>query len=214
MNENELETCSNSSAPSGEEDHQWSAGAQTTRKPISPAKLAANRRNGQKSKGPKSEEGKSSSRWALEEILVEKIAMAYWRLHIAYGYEAEFARSRGEFLVVADRMGRYANTIHRQLLAAMNELERLQRRRLGEAVPAPIAVDVNVNDEKGEFTDELPGPQARSLSLGALSDPVSKRLIGSGTPDASGTVLLSNDEATPFCETNPKLENSREPDAS
>jgi hypothetical protein len=52
------------------------------------------------------------------------------------------------------------------------------------------------------LTDELPVPQARLLSLGALSVP------------ASGTVLLSNDEATPFCETNPKPENSREPDAS
>ena len=93
---------------------------------------------------------------ALEEILVEKIAMAYWRLHIAYGYEAEFARSRGEFIVVAERMGRYANTIHRQLLQAMNELERLQRRRGGEAVPAPVNIDVNVNGLEEEWTD---GPQ-------------------------------------------------------
>ena len=99
---------------------------------MSPAKLAANRRNGQQSKGPKTPAGKDRSRWnavkhgvlsrrllvlndhdketyslllenlrrdlnpanALEEILVEKIAMGYWRLHIAYGYEADFARSR------------------------------------------------------------------------------------------------------------------------
>src|SRR5262249_2932177 len=148
MNENQLETRPNSGAPSPEQNEQTSP-APTLRKAISPAKLAANRRNGQNSKGAKTEAGKSRSRWnalkhgvlarrllvlkdddsqtytlllenlrhdlnpgnALEEILVEKIAIAYWRLHIAYGYEAEFARTRGEFLVVADRMGRYANTI-------------------------------------------------------------------------------------------------------
>ncbi len=252
MNENEPETRLNTSTPSGEEIQQPRRGAQTVRKPISPAKLAANRRNGRKSNGPKTEEGKSRSRWnalqhgvlsrrllvlndddsqtytlllenlrrdlspgnALEEILIEKIAMAYWRLHIAFSYEAEFARSRGEFLVVADRMGRYANTIHRQLLAAMNELERLQRRRLGEAVLPPIAVDMNVNDEKEELTKELHVPHASLHSLGALSVPASGRLIGSGTPDASGTARFSNDEATLFCETNPPLQNSREPDAS
>jgi hypothetical protein len=142
--------------------------------------------------------------------------MAYWRLHIAYGYEAEFARSRGEFLIVADRMGRYANTIHRQLLAAMNELERLQRRRLGEAVPAPIIVAVNVNETE-EWNEELHVSHASVPSLAALSVPASDRLIECGTPETAGKnrpALLSNNEAMQFCETNPPLERSSKPDAS
>ena len=240
MNENELETCSNRS-PLGEEDKL--SPAKTASKPISPAKLAANRRNGQKSKGPNTEEGKSRSRWnavkhgvlsrrllvlndddrqtyalllenlardlnpgnALEQILVEKIAMCYWRLHIAYGFEADFARSRGEFIVVAERMGRYANTIHRQLLSAMNELERLQRRRVGEAVPAPIAVEVTVDGINEEWTDERPGPHGAMPSIGPVSIPGSERLIGSGACEgASETSLpLSEDEVAQFCETNP-----------
>lgn len=252
MNETELKTHPSSSALPDEQNNEPDTSAPIARTSISPAKLAANRRNGRKSKGPKTEEGKARSRWnalkhgvlsrrllvlgnddrdtyslllenlrrdlnpgnALEEILIEKIAMAYWRLHIAFGYEAEFGRSRGEFLVVADRMGRYANTIHRQLLAAMNELERLQRRRLGEAVPAPITVEVSVNDEREELTDGLQLPQASLPSLGAFSVPASGRLIGSGTSDVAGTILLSSGEATQFCETNPPIGNASKPSAS
>lgn len=243
MNHNEKHTQTNGSAPSGEETQHASAPAPAVRKAISAAKLAANRRNGQKSKGPKTEEGKSRSRWnalkhgvlsqrlpvlhehdsqtytlllenlrrdlnpgnALEEILVEKIAMAYWRLHIAYGYEAEFARSRGEFIMVAERMGRYANTIHRQLLQAMNELERLQRRRGGEAVPPPVNIDVNVNGLEEELTD---GPQpSRDLSrFASLSTLVPGRLVGTGSLVVAGNdqaASFSSDEAVHFCETNP-----------
>ena len=241
MNHNEKHAQTNGSAPSGEETQQVCAPAPTVRKPISPAKLAANRRNGQKSKGPKTEEGKSRSRWnalkhgvlsqrlpvlheddsqtytlllenlrhdlnpgnALEEILVEKIAMAYWRLHIAYGYEAEFARSRGEFIVVAERMGRYANTIHRQLLQAMNELERLQRRRGGEAVPAPVNIDVNVNGLEEEWTDG-PQPSWDFSCFGSLSTLAPGRLVGTGSPVVAGNdQSFSSDEAVHFCETNP-----------
>ena len=254
MNLNEKETHPNGSAPSGEKTQQASAPAPAVRKPISPAKLAANRRNGQKSKGPKTEEGKSRSRWnavkhgvlsrrllvlndndretyslllenlrcdlnpgnALEEILVEKIAMGYWRLHVAYGYEAEFARSRNEFIVVAERMGRYANTIHRQLLQAMNELERLQRRRSGEAVPAPVNIDVNVNGLEEELTDE---PQASwDLSpVGSLSTLLPGCLIGTGSPAVVGNdqgALFSSDAAVQFCETNPTLDQTSTGDGS
>lgn len=243
MNHDEKHTRTDGSAPFGEEEQPASTPAPSVRKPISPAKLAANRRNGQKSKGPKTEEGKSRSRWnavkhgvlsqrlvvlndndgqtytlllenlrhdlnpgnALEEILVEKIAMAYWRLHIAYGYEAEFARSRQEFIIVADRMGRYANTIHRQLLQAMNELERLQRRRNGEAVPAPINVDVNVNALENGWTD---GPWD-SHRVGSGSTLAPGRLIGTrdlAIASNSQPASFSSDAAVQFCETNPPLD--------
>lgn len=42
-----------------------------------------------------------------------------------------------------DRLLRYEGAIERQLYKAMNQLERLQRMRSGDNVPAPIEVDVN-----------------------------------------------------------------------
>lgn len=41
-----------------------------------------------------------------------------------------------------DKIIRYETTIERQLYRAVSQLERLQRRRLGEPVPPPISVDV------------------------------------------------------------------------
>jgi hypothetical protein len=121
--------------------------------------------------------------------------MGYWRLHVVYGYDAEFARSRNGFIVVAERIGRYANTIHRQLLQALNELERLQRRRGGEAVPAPINIDVNLNGLEEELTD---GPQASwDLScVGSLSTLVPGRLIGTGSLQLPAMTKLLRSRAT------------------
>jgi len=153
----------------------------------------------------------------LEEILVEKIAMAYWRLHIAYGYEAEFARSRNEFLVVADRMGRYANTIHRQLLQAMNELERLQRRRNGEAVPAPINIDVNLNALEEGLTDGREGLWDVSHRVGSGSTLAPGRLVGTRDPAIASNnqpASFSSDAAEQFCETNPPLDQTSTGDRS
>lgn len=44
-----------------------------------------------------------------------------------------------------DRLLRYEGAIERQFYKAMNQLERLQRMRSGESVPAPIEVDVGVD---------------------------------------------------------------------
>jgi hypothetical protein len=44
-----------------------------------------------------------------------------------------------------DRLLRYEGAIERQLYKAMNQLERLQRMRVGDNVPAPVEVDVDVN---------------------------------------------------------------------
>ncbi|MHC4771166.1 MAG: hypothetical protein ACYS8O_05115 [Planctomycetota bacterium] len=42
-----------------------------------------------------------------------------------------------------DNLLRNKAPIHRQMNQAINQLERLQRRRLGGHVPAPVQVDVN-----------------------------------------------------------------------
>jgi hypothetical protein len=79
----------------------------------------------------------------LEEVLVEKIAQEYWRLGVAAWHEAEvfenanpFSRSRIPTIM------RYQTMINRQLFQAMNQLERLQRLRKGDNVPAPLNLQV------------------------------------------------------------------------
>lgn len=58
----------------------------------------------------------------------------------------EAARQAAEILPksdVLDKILRYETTLERQLYRAMNQLERLQRRRNGEQVPPPITMDVS-----------------------------------------------------------------------
>jgi hypothetical protein len=43
-----------------------------------------------------------------------------------------------------ERLRRYETTIEKSLLSSIHELERLQKRRLGEAVVAPRVIDVNL----------------------------------------------------------------------
>jgi hypothetical protein len=184
---------------------------------ISQKKVEANRRNAKQSTGPKTEEGKSRSRFnalkhgilasallitkgegaedpaefdelldglrrdlapvgALEEMLVEKLAVCWWRQKRALRCEAGLvrraflpdpARERSEILsrslgygsnpelaTIKDHLSlpldgdldlilRYETTIQRQLVYAINQLERLQRARKGEHVPAPVNVQVS-----------------------------------------------------------------------
>ncbi len=148
----------------------------------SPRKIAANRRNAQKSTGPRSSLGKTFSSWnstrhgllakglppllgkskkqftrllrslqedlnpvgTLEQMLVEKIAQEYWRLGVAARYEAEDLSQAGPFKRTSiERIFKYQTTINRQLFQAMNQLERLQRFRKGENVPAPLSLQVS-----------------------------------------------------------------------
>jgi hypothetical protein len=107
----------------------------------------------------------------LEEIMVERIAVCLWRLKRALQYEVgtmqlryigeqASLKSKGttdsemEFLAPCfhhlrlpqgqemDLLLRYETTFHRQLVSTLNQLERLQRARTGEHVPAPLAVQV------------------------------------------------------------------------
>jgi len=108
----------------------------------------------------------------LEEMLVEKIAICNWRLARVLRCEnAEIRRNfafKTNFLDFPglpmdrnpeldairshlslpdkesmEKLMRYEGSINRQLFQAMNQLERLQRQRKGELVPAPISVEVS-----------------------------------------------------------------------
>jgi hypothetical protein len=49
-----------------------------------------------------------------------------------------------------DRLLRYEGAIERQFYKALSQLERLQRLRAGDSVPAPVQVDVDVNPGEAE----------------------------------------------------------------
>jgi len=163
--------------------------------------IEANKLNAQKSTGPTTEVGRSTSRrnalkhgltasqvamegeeprqfeafrndileslcpqGAIEEQLAERIALCWWRLRRVYRMEVAIAKEHSEPLddgmsflnpkpsdgFVAEKLiagpfqhlSRYETTIERSLHRALHELERWQARRKGEAVMAPIAVDV------------------------------------------------------------------------
>jgi hypothetical protein len=87
----------------------------------------------------------------------------------------------------------------------MNELERLQRRRNGEAVPAPINVEVNVNASEEGLTDGCEGPWDVSHRVGSGST-LAPGLIGTRDPAIASNnqpSSFSSDAAEQFCETNP-----------
>ena len=59
--------------------------------------------------------------------------------------------------------GRYEGTILQRLLRILHELERQQRMRQGEQLPAPAALDVSVHHDTGMQSDTMPLPQEESL---------------------------------------------------
>jgi hypothetical protein len=88
----------------------------------------------------------------LEEMLVEDIAVARWRRLRALRWEAAEAITddrvleEGSTLMFTnylDRVLRYETSIQRQYGYAINQLERLQRARKGEHLPAPVSVQLS-----------------------------------------------------------------------
>ena len=103
----------------------------------------------------------------LEEMLTEKIAVCWWRQKRALEWELELVPNafgsvapavdmtnrfnHFRFLELVsrtfgaqmDRILRYETTIQRELVYSLNQLERLQRTRKGEHLPAPVSVQLS-----------------------------------------------------------------------
>ena len=90
----------------------------------------------------------------LETMQVELIATGIWQLRRAQSMETtdiflKWKSREGYFLGprfdnLWDKINRYAAMIDRRTYKAIYELERLQRSRRGENIPAPLAIDVNL----------------------------------------------------------------------
>lgn len=159
---------------------------------VSPKKLAANQKNAQKSTGPRTVVGKTTSSWnalkhgllsrrlmqlndqnakdfshvlaslqqdlepvgTLEQILLEKLAYLYFRIAAA----AEHEHDNGCHLGILNGPGgsnliRYQTMLIRGVFQSISQLERLQRQRRGEDVPAPLSVQV-LHEAAERVTDE------------------------------------------------------------
>jgi hypothetical protein len=100
---------------------------------------------------------------ALEERLVDRLSSLWWRLERAGRVEREgLAVLQKDFgskaqpevadsFVTAlnagwmERLMRYEGQLERSFFKTLHELERIQARRAGDAVPAPAVVDVTVH---------------------------------------------------------------------
>ncbi len=111
---------------------------------------------------------------ALEEELVERVLMCMWRLRRAYRVETSiYADKLQEFegpeglvgfaglvqvskdsklghiyemaMTAIDKVTRHEATYERSMYKALHELERLQKSRAGEYVPAPVVADVTID---------------------------------------------------------------------
>jgi len=77
----------------------------------------------------------------LEEMMVEKIAVCWWRQKRALDMDVELVPAN-QYM---DQVLRYETSAQRQLAHAINQLERLQRARKGEHVPAPVTIQVSTD---------------------------------------------------------------------
>jgi hypothetical protein len=124
---------------------------------------------------------------ALEEELAQRVATCLWRLRRVPRVEAAIAAADGQLPSLLGRPAayefmsgesgqhliRYEITIDRSLQGALHELHRLQARRRGEAVAAPIAVDVthsiDAQVEAGPVVSRSARPTTREHSNGSAA---------------------------------------------
>jgi hypothetical protein len=134
----------------------------------------------------------------MEEQLAERITLCAWRLRRAARLEAGLVNSEAEdirdrgwrpkvgsaFKCAAfglDLASRYEAALDRSLRRAYALLERRQARRRGEAVPAPIAVDIDGLEEgavaivapakpENYETKPISPPESPALPAAALSE--------------------------------------------
>jgi hypothetical protein len=81
-------------------------------------------------------------------VLNAKISQIGWELHRCENREEmeEKAQQAADVLPspeTLDKLIRYENNLQKKLYRAMNHLERLQRRREGENVPAPVVMEIS-----------------------------------------------------------------------
>ena len=92
----------------------------------------------------------------IEEVLTEKIGSTLWRLQRLISAESQALEDRdwmGELRKLQEvynssilsSISRYESNLERTLYRVLHELQRLQGMRQGQAVLAPIAVDVHSN---------------------------------------------------------------------
>ena len=111
----------------------------------------------------------------IENVLIESAGMDILRLRRARRLEGEHINSslNPHGLRAGMRLDsvhplvsvfqRYEGTILQRLLRILHELERLQRMRQGEQLPAPAALDVSVHHDTGMQVDTMPLPQEETL---------------------------------------------------
>ncbi len=92
----------------------------------------------------------------IEEVLTEKIGSTLWRMQRLISAESKALGDKdwmGEVRKLQEvynssilsSITRYESNLERTLYRALHELQRIQGMRLGEAVLAPIAVDIHSN---------------------------------------------------------------------
>lgn len=108
----------------------------------------------------------------LEDLLADRVVSSAWRLrrllrvetaHLwteQIDYMGEIGDEGDAFVSFAvngetiGKFSRYEAAIDRALFRALHELQRLQAVRLGERVPAPVAVDVTVSGNLNSSSDK------------------------------------------------------------